>query len=96
MAVTSDKGEVLREMVPTPYDQEQRELKTFLVLVFRGDLTHQGKINLLEDLQRKYPRSGYGELAHTLRVLSTMTVEEREALFQRSLDVLVRRSHERH
>ncbi len=90
--MTSDKGEVLREMVPTPYDQEQRELETFLLLVFRGDLTHQGKINLLEGLHRRYPRSGYGELAHTLRVLSMMTREEREALFKHSLDILVRRA----
>ena len=72
--------------------REQRELETFLVLVFRGDLTSQGKVNLLEDLHGRYPQSGYGELAHTLRVLSTMTVEEREALFKHSLDILVRRA----
>ncbi len=75
---------------------ETMAFEVFCTLCTRGDLTERGKVNLLEDLHRKYPRSGYGELAHTLRVLSTMTVEEREALFQRSLDVLVRRSHERH
>ena len=71
---------------------ETRAFEVFCKLCFRGDLTQGGKINLLEDLHRRYPRSGYGELAHTLRVLSTMTVEQRKALFKHSLDVIVRRS----
>lgn len=71
---------------------ETRALEVFCTLCFRGDLTQRGKVNLLDDLHRRYPRSGYGELAHTLRVLSTMTVEEREALFKHSLDILLRRA----
>lgn len=71
---------------------ETMAFEVFCTLCFRGDLTERGKINLLEDLHRKYPGSGYGELAHTLRVLSTMTVEEREALFKHSLDILMRRA----
>ncbi len=71
---------------------EEMALEAFCTLCFRGDLTERGKVNLLEDLHRRYPRSGYGELAHTLRVLSTMTVEEREAQFKHSLDILVRRA----
>ncbi len=71
---------------------EEMALEVFCTLCFRGDLTERGKVNLLEDLHRRYPRSGYGELAHTLRVLSTMTVEEREVLFKHSLDLLVRRA----
>ena len=71
---------------------ETRALEVFCTLCFRGDLTQRGKVNLLDDLHRRYPQSGYGELAHTLRMFSTLTVEEREALFKYNLDIFLRRA----
>ncbi len=73
-------------------DKEIMAVEVFCTLCFRGDLTERGKVNLLEDLHRRYPRSGYGELAHTLRTFSLLTVEEREALFKHSLDAILRRA----
>lgn len=64
---------------------EEMAVKAFSMLVARGDLTTCGKVNLLEDLDRRFPGRGYGELAHTMRVISLLTPKERMQLVEDSI-----------
>ena len=66
-------------------------VKAFSMLVARGDLTTCGKVNLLEDLDRRFPGRGYGELAHTVRMISLLTPEERIQLVEDSVLALEER-----
>jgi hypothetical protein len=71
---------------------EEMALEAFCTLCFRGDLTERGKVNLLEDLDRRFPGRGYGDLGHSVRMISLLTPEERMQLIEDSVLALEERN----
>ena len=75
---------------PRVTDQKLCAFDVFAGLCVRGDLTHIEKVNLLEELHRRLPGAGFGELAHALRILAAMTPQQREVLIDESMELLLR------
>ncbi len=71
-------------------DHEVQAFDVFCGLCVRGDLTQVDKVNLLENLHRRLPGAGFGEFAHALRILTAMTLQQREALCTESMNLLLR------
>ncbi len=71
-------------------EQKLCAFDVFAGLCVRGDLTQVDKINLSENLHGRLPGAGFGELAHALRILAAMTPQQREALVDESMELLLK------